>query len=298
MMPSDVPTQYVNHLSSPIEGSIKWQPVKSLWVTSMWLMALIYCPSTLSLDTVLVFLITSAITLCLGHSLGMHRQLIHQSYECHRWIEILFIHLGVLVGIAGPIGMIRGHDIRDWAQRQSSCHSFFSHRESFLKDGFRQVHCDIELANPPQFHLPAKIKNDRAVLWMERTWIAQQIPLALLLFLLGGFAWVVWGTCLRVAVSTTGHWLVGHFAHRQGERHWHVKGSDVQGYNVKAAAMFTFGECWHNNHHAYPGSAKLGLYSGEIDPGWWVLSTLKKLGWVWNVKLPGDLPERKELQAL
>jgi stearoyl-CoA desaturase (delta-9 desaturase) len=58
------------------------------------------------------------------------------------------------------------------------------------------------------------------------------------------------------------------------------------------------GECWHNNHHAFPGSAKLGLHAGELDPGWWVLKTLQKLGLVWNIKQPEDLPERHELKPL
>ena len=55
------------------------------------------------------------------------------------------------------------------------------------------------------------------------------------------------------------------------------------------------GECWHNNHHAFPGSAKLGLNADEVDPGWWVLQTLQALGLVWNIKLPEDLAHRPEL---
>lgn len=194
--------------------------------------------------------------------------------------------------------MIKGHDIRDWAQRQPHCHSFFSHRETFLKDGLWQIHCDVKLEHAPFFRLSEKLEHDRIIQWMERTWIAQQLPLALILYLLGGFSWVFRGICLRGAVSTTGHLLIGHLAHRQGSRHWHVSGSDVQGYNVKAAAFFTFGECWHNNHHAFPGSAKLGLMPGEFDPGWWVLLVLKNLGCVWNIRLPNDLPAHAELRVL
>lgn len=50
--------------------------------------------------------------------------------------------------------------------------------------------------------------------------------------------------------------------------------------------------------HAFPGSARLGLYAGEWDPGWWTLLVLRKLGLVWNIQLPSDLPERPELRAL
>ena len=55
------------------------------------------------------------------------------------------------------------------------------------------------------------------------------------------------------------------------------------------------GECWHNNHHAFPGSAKLGLEKGQSDPGWWVLIILSKIGLVKNLKLVADLEERQEL---
>ena len=123
----------------------------------------------------------------------------------------------------------------------------------------------------------------------------QQLPLALILYLIGGVEWVIWGTCLRVAISVTGHWLIGYFAHNSGHLSWHVNGAGVQGYNIKFCGLITMGECWHNNHHAFPGSAKLGLEKGQSDPGWWVLIILSKIGLVKNLKLVADLEERQEL---
>jgi stearoyl-CoA desaturase (Delta-9 desaturase) len=58
-------------------------------------------------------------------------------------------------------------------------------------------------------------------------------------------------------------WLVGQFAHRQGGQSWIVEGAAAQGYNVKMAGLISMGESWHNNHHAFPGSAKLGLFPGK-----------------------------------
>jgi stearoyl-CoA desaturase (delta-9 desaturase) len=69
----------------------------------------------------------------------------------------------------------------------------------------------------------------------------------------------------------------------------------VQGRNVRWTSLLTMGECWHNNHHAYPGSARLGLAPGEWDPGWWVLSALASIGLVWSIRLPEHLPARPEL---
>jgi fatty-acid desaturase len=129
--------------------------------------------------------------------------------------------------------------------------------------------------------------NDKVYPWMEKYWLWQQLPLAVLMFVAGGIDWVIWGCCVRVAVCVTGHWFIGYMAHNNGGRHWHVEGASVQGYNIKFAALITMGENWHNNHHAFPGSALLGVEPGQMDPGWWVLMVLKKLGLVWNIKALG-----------
>ena len=57
-------------------------------------------------------------------------------------------------------------------------------------------------------------------------------------------------------------------------------------------AIPTMGESWHNNHHAFPSSARHGLYPGQIDLGWYFIRTLEACGLVWNVKLPASLPPR------
>ncbi len=125
-----------------------------------------------------------------------------------------------------------------------------------------------------------------------------QLPLAVLLYLTGGWAFVMWGVCARITAAITGHWLIGHFAHNHGGMHHVVDGAAVQGHNVRFASLLTMGESWHNNHHAFPGSAKLGLHTGEWDPGWWVLLGLEKLGMVWRCRLPEDLPARAVLRRI
>jgi stearoyl-CoA desaturase (delta-9 desaturase) len=278
------------------EGKVTWSMSKSLWITLMASVGIIGAIETFSYENLLVFLVASAITLCLGHSLGMHRRFIHNSYECPKWLEYLFVYLGTLVGLAGPMGMMYTHDLRDWAQRQKRCHPYFGHKTSFLKDGFWQLHCDVALDHPPLFRPEREVEQDRFYQFMEKTWMWQQLPVALVLFfVVGGIDWVIWGVCLRVTVSVTGHWLIGHFAHNTGHREWHVEGAAVQGFNIKFCGLITMGECWHNNHHAYPNSALLGIHPNQTDPGWWVLLFLEKVGLVWRIKKPEDLPARPEL---
>jgi fatty-acid desaturase len=281
--------------TDPVAGTVRWAPAKSLWIGSMSGTALIGGPLFFSWDAFALFLVTSAVTLCFGHSVGMHRRLIHESFACPLWLERACVYLGALVGMAGPIGMTRTHDMRDWAQRQPACHDYFCHRKSFWHDAWWQLHCELVLDRPPRFVPEQRLANDHVHAWVERTWRTQQIPWALLFFAIGGWSWLIWGVAVRVAVSVTGHWWVGHYAHREGPQTWIVEGAAAQGYNVPIAGLISMGESWHNNHHAFPGSAKLGLLPGQVDPGWWLIKLFEALGLARDIKLPADLPERKEL---
>jgi stearoyl-CoA desaturase (delta-9 desaturase) len=292
------PRMFATETTSAVAGTVRWQPVKSLWISTMTVAAVAGGPLAFTWDAFALFVVTTAVTVCLGHSLGMHRRLIHRAYDCPLWLERLFVYLGTLVGMAGPFGMIRQHDIRDWAQRRPDCHAYLAHRSVLLRDGFWQLHCELMLAHPPELIIERRVRDDRFYRFIERTFMAQQLPWATLFFAVGGLPWLVWGICARVAVSVTGHWLVGWFAHNRGPRSWHVEGAGVQGYNVPGCGLITMGEAWHNNHHAFPGSARLGLNPGEADPGWWVLCALRRFGVVWNIKTPDTLPRRANLVAL
>ena len=120
----------------PVDGRVRWAPAKSLWIGSMTVSAIALGPFVFSVDAFLLFIATSAVTLCFGHSVGMHRRLIHSSFECPLWLEHLCVYLGTLVGMAGPIGMVRIHDFRDWAQRQAACHDYSAHRAGFWRDAW------------------------------------------------------------------------------------------------------------------------------------------------------------------
>jgi len=284
--------------NDPMTGSVHWSPAKSLWIGGLTLAALIGGPLCFTWSALALFLATTAVTVCMGHSLGMHRRLIHRAYDCPLWLERLFVYLGTLVGMAGPYGMIRQHDIRDWAQRKAGCHPYLAHRAGFWRDAWWQLHCELRLSQPPRLILEQRVAHDGWYRFLERSWMLQQLPWAVLFFWLGGLPWLVWGIAARVAASVTGHWLVGHFAHNQGPRTWHIEGAGVQGHNVPYCGLLTMGEAWHNNHHAFPASARLGLTDDEWDPGWWVLSGLEALGLVWNIKTPELLPERPNLRRL
>jgi fatty-acid desaturase len=280
------------------DGGVMWVPGKSLWTIAMTLAALAGGPLTFAWDAFALFLATTAVTICAGHSVGMHRLLIHRSFQTPKWLEHVLVYLGTLVGMAGPFGMIAAHDIRDWAQRQAECHDLYAHRRSFFVDAWWQMHCAVKLEQPPRFEIEPEVREDRFYRFIERTWMLQQLPWAILFFAIGGLPWVVWGIAVRVALSLTGHWLVGHFAHRRGHQGWSVDGVAVQGYNIRYISLLTFGENWHGNHHAYPGSARLGVEDGQFDPGWWLIVVLRAMGLAREVNEPRDVGEREGIRRI
>lgn len=284
-----------NEGSSPVGGTVHWDPVHSLWHGAMLAVSLALAPVLFSWGALAMFLALTGASLLLGHSVGFHRRLIHRSFECPLWLERGLVWIGTAVGMGGPLWMIRTHDLRDWAQRQSDCHDYFAHRGGMLRDYWWQVHCRLELDAPPRFDF-GRAGRDRFYRWLEASWMAQQLPIAALLFALGGWGWVVWGVCLRVTVSVTGHWFIGHLAHTRGPQTWLVRHAGVQAHDVPWAAIPTMGEAWHNNHHAYPGSARIGLHPGQSDWGYAFIRLLERSGLAWNVVLPEDLDRAAALR--
>jgi stearoyl-CoA desaturase (delta-9 desaturase) len=285
--PSDV--------SAVSRGTVRWSPEKSLWFLGMTVLGFGGGIALFSWTAFAIYLVATACALLFGHSLGNHRKLVHNSFQCPRWLEYTLLWFGVQVGLAGPLGLLRQHDLRDFAQRLPSCHDFLRHGRAPLTDAWWQLNCALELEQEPEIRLEPGIAGNPVLHLLERTWMLQQLPVALVLLAIGGWGFVFWGVCARISTAVFGHWIIGYLAHNHGELRREVRGAAVQGRNVRWTSLLTMGECWHNNHHAYPGSARLGLAPGEWDPGWWVLSALEKIGLVWSLRLPEQLPARPEL---
>lgn len=270
---------------------------KALWNGGLILIALVAAPLTFSWSAFALFAVSTWLTLLIGHSVGMHRMLIHRTFRCSKPLERLLIYVGVLVGVAGPFGILRVHDVRDWAQRQPDCHDFFAHRRGLARDLAWQLFYRFRFDLPPVLNVEPAVRDDPFYRFLERTWRLQQIPVALLLFALGGWGWVVWGVAVRVLVSTVGHWTVTWFCHNPGPGRWRVRGACVQASNLPGLGLLTYGECWHNNHHAFPESARIGLDPGQTDPGWWVIRGLERAGLARDVGRPRAEGAREDLEG-
>jgi fatty-acid desaturase len=279
----------------PNQGRVVWAPAKALWNGGMLIGGLALAPWYTTTSAVLLFVISTYLTLLFGHSVGMHRRFIHRSFDCPKWLERCLIYVGVLVGMAGPYGILKIHDMRDWAQRLPTCHEYFAHTRSIWRDAFWQLACRFEFSEAPEFKIETEFACDPWYIWMERTWMFHQLPIAGVLFIVGGLPWVVWGVLLRVSVSVVGHWTITYYCHNPGRGRWRVEGAGVQACNIQRIGWVTMGECWHNNHHAFPESARMGLDANQPDPGYAVIRLLERLGLAWNVGNPRQTTSREDI---
>lgn len=284
--------------ADPLSGEVTWDPWRSLWNGGMLLTALVLGPIYFTWSAFAVFAILLEVTMCAGHSVGFHRRLIHRTFKCPKWMERLLVWSGTLVGMQGPIWVIQSHDLRDWAQRQPNCHPYLRHGQGRLKDALWSLHCRLRLDNAPGFDPGPGIADDRFYRFLQRSWMLQQVPVALILYVVGGLPWLVWGICVRVATGVSMHWFVGYICHNHGPQSWLVNNGAVQAHNVPWAAIPSMGESWHNNHHAFPASARHGLYPGQIDIGFRFVQLLERLGLAWDIQTPDKLPPRQGITAV
>ncbi|MBM3635215.1 MAG: acyl-CoA desaturase [Actinobacteria bacterium] len=105
------------------------------------------------------------------------------------------------------------------------------------------------------------------------------------------FQCFVWAGLLRVFVFDHLTWSVNSICHMYGRRDYET---DDESRNFWPLAIPVFGEAWHNNHHAFPGSARHGLHWKQVDLSWALIYGMERVGLVWDVKIPTD--ERQELR--
>ncbi|HEX8985939.1 MAG TPA: fatty acid desaturase, partial [Bryobacteraceae bacterium] len=137
------------------------------------------------------------------------------------------------------------------------------------------------------------LARHRFYVWLNSYHWAPSVVLAVLLFAIGGVALVCWGICLRLVFGLHATWLVNSATHMWGSRRFVTRDDSRNNWWV---ALITFGEGWHNNHHAYPTSARHGLAWYEFDPSWLQIRLLKLLGVATSVqraKIPAVLTERE-----
>jgi stearoyl-CoA desaturase (delta-9 desaturase) len=228
-----------------------------------------------------------------GVTLGFHRLLTHRSLTLPRPLEYAWVLLGSLALQGGPIEWVAQHRAhhantdRDGDPHDSHRGMPWAHVEWLFRSNKDRVHSEDRV------RWAADLMRDPVYRALERYHLLVQITLAAALFAIGGWSWVIWGVFARLVFTYHCTWLVNSASHAVGYQTFRTGDRSTNNWWV---ALLTFGEGWHNNHHAFPFSARHGLRWFEFDPTYWTIKAMTWLKLARNVKLPThEMMERLQL---
>ncbi len=214
----------------------------------------------------------------MGVTIGLHRMMSHQSFKAPKWLERLLMTCGTLAAQGGPIewvGLHRHHHMNsDLPQDHHDSRRGFWW--SHLLWMFHSTPARKEIPN-----LTKDLQKDPYYVWLEKNFLLLQVPLAALLYLIGGWSMVGWGIFVRLVVVYHVTWLVNSATHKWGYRSFDSTDNSRNNWWV---ALLTFGEGWHNNHHSRQVRARHGMQWWEVDVTYWIICTLERLGLITKVK--------------
>ncbi|WP_141588723.1 acyl-CoA desaturase [Myxococcus sp. AB056] len=273
-------------LVPPEVGRLRFDAARTLWLWGMLIPGVTVGLAAATPTTVAVSLLLTFATLCLGHSVGLHRGVIHRTYEAGPLTRGVLAYLFVLSGLGGPLTWARLHAVRDYWQNRPDCPPYFAYEHSMARDFGWNLHLRFEAADDRALaRLPPGVLTDPWLRFLERTWPLHVLGLAGVVLAVLGSEAVALCVCARTAAGILGHWAVGYAAHVWGERRYALPGAAESGTNIWVLGVLSFGEGFHNNHHAFPDSARMGQKAHELDLGWWVIRGLRRLGLVRDVRV-------------
>lgn len=211
----------------------------------------------------------------LGIGMGFHRLLTHRGYKTPKFVEYFLTFCGALALEGGAINWVVTHRIHH-------AHTDHDGDPHTPRDGRWWAHMGWILRGTAQQHEDSVMKRyapdlmkDPVHLWMNRFYYIPLVLCGLVLLAVGGWGVMFFGTFLRVTVGLHATWLVNSATHIWGTRRFQTTDDSTNSWWV---ALLSFGEGWHNNHHAHPRAARHGLTWYEIDINWYGIRALQFLG--------------------
>jgi fatty-acid desaturase len=217
----------------------------------------------------------------LGIGMGYHRLLTHRGYKCPKLVEYILTTCGALSLQGGPMGWVATHRMHHQnSDKENDPHSprdggFWAHIGWVITG--RALHNDRTVTLP---YVP-DLRNDRFHAWISKWHWVPIVALSVIVFAIGGLSCLLWGVFLRTVIGLHATFLVNSATHMWGQRRFPT---NDQSRNNLWVAMLTWGEGWHNNHHADPQSARHGLPWYELDVNWYGIWALSRVGLAWDVK--------------
>jgi fatty-acid desaturase len=233
----------------------------------------------------------------LGIGMSYHRLLTHRSYKTTKIIEYFLTICGTLALEGGPIFWVATHRIHHQkSDQEGDPHTpregtFWAHMGWILMGEGLHHDASVLAKYTPD------LSKDKFHVWLSNWHWLTNVVVGLGLLAFGGIPYVLWGIFFRTTFGLHATWLVNSATHLWGSRRFKTRDDSTNNWWV---ALITFGEGWHNNHHAHPTSARHGLAWYELDQNWIGIRTLQLLGLAWDVKvakIKQPLPEEAVIPA-
>ncbi len=262
-------------------AGLAWGAV--LWIGGLHLGALLaFAPRFFSWSALAVCLFLHWLTASIGICLTYHRLLTHRSFVTRpKWLEYVLTALGCCASEGGAIGWVADHR-RHHAHADDALDVHSPNRGFAWAHMFWWITPDITTIHTPEYYdkWAPDLNKDPVHRWLDNYHLLFPILMGVGLYLLGGLPWLVWGGFVRSVLVLHVTWLVNSATHLWGSRPYATRDTSR---NLWWVALLTYGEGWHNNHHAFPTSARQGLRWWEIDMTY---AVIRLLSWV---KLAGDI---------
>ena len=264
--------QNVVELTQSKRTPIQW--VTGIFVVVFHIMA-VWALFTFSWQNLLAAVITWWIAGSWGIGMGYHRLLTHGGYKTPKFVEYFLTLCGTLGLQSGSLQWVTTHRIHHaFTETDKDPHSprdgtFWAHMGWILQGTAQNQPEEVVRRYAPD------LLKDKFHVFISKYYYLTFVFVGIGLYFIGGWSMVLWGIFLRQVLGWHSTWLVNSATHLWGTRRFDTH--DDSRNNGLIAAV-TFGEGWHNNHHANPRSAKHGLAWYEFDPNWAQIRFLEKIG--------------------
>jgi fatty-acid desaturase len=229
----------------------------------------------------------------LGIGVGYHRLLTHRGFKVPKWLEYTLSIFGTLALQSGPLTWVTTHRVHHaFTETERDPHSprfgtYWAHMGWIMRGkAQQQTWADMQRYCPD-------FANDRVHQWINKYYYIPTLIVAAGLFAIGGWTMILWGVFLKTVIGWHFTWLVNSATHMWGTRRFETRDDSR---NNGLIAAITWGEGWHNNHHAYPRSARHGLAWYEIDLNWIQIRLLEMVGLAKDVYTYSEKEQKKRIQ--
>lgn len=236
-----------------------------------------------------------------GITIGFHRLMTHRSFETYNALRMFWMAMGALSVEGSPLVWCavhrRHHEQSDQPGDPHSPHLHGTGVWNSLR-GFWFAHTGWLFTgywtDPEMERYVPDLLAERSLVLVDKLywmWVLLSLSIPALIggfvsgTLTGALLGFIWGGLVRVFVTHHVTWSINSVCHLFGQREFQ---SDDESRNNLICGILAFGEGWHNNHHAFPTSARHGLKWWQLDSSWLIIRAMQFVGLAWNVRLPSE----------